>query len=76
VTQGEPFSQVFPNGIIPQRAWGNPAQHLLHYIPSPNVGTNLFSSGAEKRTINDNKASGRVDFNSNRYGALLDLLLL
>jgi Carboxypeptidase regulatory-like domain len=68
VTQGEPFSQVFPNGIIPQRAWGNAAQHMLQYIPSPNIGTNLFSSGAEKRTINDDKASGRVDFNSNRYG--------
>jgi Carboxypeptidase regulatory-like domain len=68
VTQGEAFSNVFPNGIIPQQAWGNAPTHMLKFIPAPNIGANLFSSGAYKRRITDNKASGRVDFNSDRYG--------
>src|ERR1700723_3742906 len=68
VTQGEPFAKVFPNGTIPQRAWGTAPQHMLQYIPLPNVGLNQFSSGAYKQTINDNKAAGRVDFNSDRFG--------
>jgi hypothetical protein len=77
VTQNEHFyvpgctstSQcVFPNAMIPQRAWGNAPTHMLQYIPKPNLGTNEFSSGADKYTIDDNKASGRLDFNSTRYG--------
>jgi Carboxypeptidase regulatory-like domain len=68
VTQGEPFSKVFPNGIIPQSAWGAAPTKLLQYIPAPNVGTATFSSGAYNNTINDNKFGGRLDFNSNRFG--------
>jgi hypothetical protein len=68
VTQGEPYSQVFPNGIIPRQAWGVAATKMLQYIPQPNAGDGLFSTGAYKRTINDNKLAGRVDFNSTRYG--------
>jgi Carboxypeptidase regulatory-like domain len=68
VTQGEPFSQVFPNGIIPQSAWGAAPTKMLQYIPEPNVGTATFSSGAYNSTINDNKFGGRLDFNSNRFG--------
>jgi len=77
VRQGEPYyapgcsspSQcVFPNAMIPQRAWGKAPEHMLQYIPMPNLGANEFSSGAEKYTIDDNKASGRLDFNSTRYG--------
>lgn len=78
VTQNEPFytsgchstsTCVFPGGIIPQSAWGAPAAPILQYIPAPNYGTNEFSSGAEKRTLNDSKAGGRLDFNSDRYGS-------
>jgi Carboxypeptidase regulatory-like domain len=69
VTQGEPYSQVFPGGLIPQQAWGPTASKMMQYIPMPNVGTGTFSTGAYKETINDNKVSGRVDFNSTRYGA-------
>ncbi len=78
VSQSEPFYVqgcdssslcVFPNALIPQRAWGNAPAHMLQYIPMPNLGANEFSSGAAKYTIDDNKASGRLDFNSNRYGA-------
>lgn len=77
VTQNEPFytqgcattSQcVFPNAIIPQRAWGTAPTRMLQYIPMPNLGSNQFSSGSEKNRIHDNKASGRVDFNSERFG--------
>ena len=68
VTQGEPFAQVFPNGIVPQNAWGTAPTRMLQYIPKPNVGLNQFSTGAYKERINDNKAAGRVDFNSPRFG--------
>src|SRR5580698_6392610 len=68
VTQGEPFSQVFPGGVIPQRAWGTASQRMLQYIPEPNIGLNTFSSGAYDNRINDSKTAGRVDFNSNRFG--------
>ena len=59
---------VFPNAVIPQRAWSNAASDLIQYLPAPNVGVNEFSSGAQKRRLNDGKESARVDFNSNRYG--------
>jgi hypothetical protein len=68
VTRGEPFAQVFPNGIVPQNAWGTAPTRMLQYIPKPNVGLNQFSTGAYKERINDNKAAGRVDFNSSRFG--------
>ena len=68
VTQGETFAQVFPTGVIPQSAWGAAPTQMLQYIPKPNVGVNQFSTGAYKRRINDNKAAGRVDFNSTRFG--------
>lgn len=68
VTQNEPFSQVFPDGQIPTRAWGAAPTKMLQYIPMPNVGPNQFSTGAYSRTIDDNKAAGRVDFNSTRFG--------
>jgi hypothetical protein len=63
-----PSQCVFPNAVIPQRAWGNAPTHMLQYIPMPNVGNDEFSSGANQYTIDDNKASGRLDFNSQRYG--------
>jgi len=78
VTDGEPYyvpnctstSQcVFPNAIIPQRAFSVPATRLLQYIPTPNLGPGLFSSGAEKNRLNDDKGSMRLDFNSEKHGA-------
>ena len=68
VTEGESFAKVFPNGMIPMRAWGAAPARLLQYIPKPNVGLNQFSTGTYKRSINDNKAAGRLDFNSLRLG--------
>jgi hypothetical protein len=68
VTQGESFAEVFPNGVIPQQAWGTAAPLMLQYIPEPNVGLDQFSTGQYRETIDDNKLSGRVDFNSDSYG--------
>lgn len=68
VKQGEPFAHLFPNGMIPRNAWGAAPTRLLRYIPLPNVGLNQFSTGQYKRRINDNKAAGRLDFNSSRLG--------
>ncbi len=59
---------VFPNAVIPQRAWSSPAQHLLQYIPQPNVGANEFSTGSVGETTRDDKGSFRFDANTDRYG--------
>jgi hypothetical protein len=57
---------AFPNAVIPKFAI--PATKMLQYIPTPNVGSNEFSSGAEKRRTNDDKGSARLDLNSGKYG--------
>ncbi|HEY0264009.1 MAG TPA: TonB-dependent receptor [Granulicella sp.] len=67
VTAGEPYASVFPDGIIPQRAWSAPARNLLQYIPSPNAGASQFSTSAFSQAVRDDKASGRVDANT-RWG--------
>jgi len=68
VVTGEPYTSVFPNGIIPQTAWSEPAKHLLQYIPLPNIGSSTFSTGAEAQTVRDDKAGLRVDQSSERWG--------
>jgi hypothetical protein len=69
VTAGEPYAQVFPNGSIPPSVWSTtPAQHLLQYIPLPNVGSNTFSTGSVGETTRDDKGSFRFDANTNHYG--------
>jgi hypothetical protein len=60
---------VFPNAVIPQRAWSAPALNLLKYIPSPNTGTDQYSTSAYPQAVRDDKASGRVDANT-RWGQL------
>ncbi len=75
VFSGEPYFMtgctsatcVFPNAIIPQSAWTVPAQHLLQYIPTPNVGSNTFSGTGDER-LRDDKGSFRVDTSSVRWG--------
>jgi len=76
VGSGEPYyfpgcantQCVFPGAVIPQRVWSAPAQHLLQYIPLPNVGPNTFSTGAQAETVRDDKASFRIDQNTERWG--------
>jgi hypothetical protein len=78
VTAGEPYyfagcnstNCVFPNATIPVKAWSAPAQHLLQYIPAPNSGPSTFTTGAEAQTVRDDKASFRVDANTDRLGLL------
>jgi hypothetical protein len=60
---------VFPNAVIPVRAWSAPAQHLLQYVPTPNAGSSAFSTGASTQTVRDDKGSFRLDGN-NRFGLL------
>src|ERR1700693_2324321 len=59
---------VFPGAVIPQRAFAVPATKLLQYIPSPNIGTNSFESSGEALTIHDEKAAGRIDWNTDKSG--------
>jgi hypothetical protein len=70
VVAGEPYDQVFPNGIIPQRVWSAPAQHLLQYIPVPNIGDSTFSTSSEGKILRDDKGSLRADASSDRWGLL------
>jgi hypothetical protein len=67
---------VFPNttggqgAVIPQSAFSAPAQSLLQYIPTPNGGTDQFSTSAYSQTVRDDKSSGRIDANLGRWGQL------
>jgi hypothetical protein len=63
-------SCVFPNAVIPTKAWSAPALALLQYIPSPNIGTDQYSTSAYPQTVRDDKSSGRVDANVGRWGQL------
>jgi hypothetical protein len=62
VTAGEPYSQVFPTGQIPQSAWSAPARYLLSSIPMPNAGTALFETSAQAQTLEDDKGALRFDW--------------
>src|SRR5580700_9534552 len=77
VAVGEPFYTpgcasnaqcVFPGAKIPQAAIAVPASKMLQFIPTPNLGTNEFSTEANKLRLNDDKGSARIDFNTARYG--------
>ncbi len=70
VTTGEPYSQVFPNAVIPQSAWSAPALALLQYIPSPNISADQFSTSVYAQTVRDDKTSGRIDANGGGWGQL------
>lgn len=67
VQAGQAYRDVFPGGVIPQSAWSAPARNLLQYIPAPNVGTDQFATAAFSKTVRDDKASGRLDWQS-RFG--------
>lgn len=61
---------VFPNGVFPTGAWASPAQHLLQYIPQPNVGDAIFSTGSEAEAVRDDKLSARLDGGGTCWGQL------
>jgi hypothetical protein len=69
VSDGEPYGGcassancVFPNGIIPQRAFARPALGILPYIPLPNQSSGAFADSGQKRSVVDDKIGQRVDF--------------
>jgi hypothetical protein len=75
VQDGEPYSGcsstgacVFPGGVIPQRAFAKPAVGILPYIPTPNLGTDLYSNSSEKNSVRDDKMGQRVDFLNQKTG--------
>jgi hypothetical protein len=70
VVSGEPYYAagcassaqcVFPDGVIPQRAWSIPAQRMLKYIPAPNTSNGTFATSAYNQTVRDDKAGLRMD---------------
>ena len=69
VSPQEPLNAVFPGGVIPQRLWSAPAQHLLQYIPVPNDPNGTFATSAYNETLNDNKGAYRLDATT-RWGML------
>ncbi len=75
VQNGEPYSGcanttdcVFPNGIIPQRAFSKPAIGILPYIPVPNLGDSTYSNASQKNSVRDDKMGQRVDFINQKTG--------
>jgi Carboxypeptidase regulatory-like domain len=72
VSAGEPYftpgcnaSQcAFPGAIIPESVWSAPGQHLLQFVPTPNTGTNQFSTSTFPEIVRDNKAGARLDANT------------
>lgn len=81
VAAGEPYyssgctnsSQcVFPNAIIPKKAWSPVAVQTLKYIPEPNrTISNIpyYVTSAYNSRLSDDKGGIRLDFNT-RFGAL------
>ena len=61
---------VFPNAIIPRRAWSEPSRNLLQYIPAPNNGSDTFTTASQGEITRDDKGSFRADVNSARWGML------
>src|SRR5260370_32600575 len=61
---------VFPNAVIPQQAWSEPARHLLRYVPLPNIGDSTFSTGSQGKKLLDDKMSFRLDLDSRHCGLL------
>ena len=53
---------------ISEGAWSAPAQNLVQYIPAPNLGDSIFSSGASSEIVRDDKGGLRVDTGTTRLG--------
>ncbi|MEO6909928.1 MAG: carboxypeptidase-like regulatory domain-containing protein [Edaphobacter sp.] len=61
---------VFPNAIIPTKAWDPTVSGMLKYFPAPNTTVNdlpYYSTSANALTLKDYKEAGRVDVNT-RFG--------
>jgi len=81
VVAGEPYyfagctsaQCVFPGAQIPSAAFTLPSKNLLQFVPPANAtdgaGNPVFSPVAAPSRLNDDKTSGRVDYES-RFGRL------
>ena len=83
VAQGEPYffagcnttsitsGCVFPNGVIPKRAFSSAAVGLFPFIPAPNVSNPNFNftTSAFDNRLRDDKGGVRADFNT-RWGQI------
>jgi len=78
VVAGEPYyvsgcttstQCVFPNAVIPQRAWSTPAQRMLQYIPAPNTAGGTFATSSFNQTVRDDKGAVRLDTDT-RWGLM------
>jgi hypothetical protein len=70
VTAGEPYyvpgcnsptQCVLPNAVIPQNAFSLPAQNLLQYIPTANIGSSSFSTSSASQKLRDDKGALRTN---------------
>jgi Carboxypeptidase regulatory-like domain len=81
VTQGEPYyfagcttsaQCVFPNAKIPTSLFTTPSKNLLTYVPPVNTtdasGNTFFTPNSLPQRLNDDKTSGRIDYNNARLG--------
>jgi hypothetical protein len=70
VTNGEPYNQVFPDGVIPQRAWSPAAVGTLKFIPLGNMdpAAGIYDDNSVKNRVRDDKAGQRVDFVNAKTG--------
>ena len=62
VSDGEPYAQVFPTGIIPNSAWSPATAGTIGFIPNPTVGDDIYASAAYPTRTSDNIFGQRVDF--------------
>ena len=68
VQDGESYAAVFPDGIIPQRAFSPATVKTMQYIPLPNSGDNVYASAAESTHSRDDMFGQKVDFNNKLTG--------
>ena len=70
VTSGEPYSQVFPGGVIPMSAFSTVSKNELAagYIPLPNVDATHYANSSQVNTVRDDKAAQRIDFDNKKTG--------
>jgi Carboxypeptidase regulatory-like domain len=75
VSQGEPYyfagctsaQCVFPGAQIPASVITKPSTNLLPYVPPANTvinGTSYFTPGNAPQRLTDDKASGRIDYDT------------
>jgi carboxypeptidase family protein len=68
VTNGELYSAVFPNGVIPKAAWAAPSIGILPFIPQGDPASGSYSNNSQKDRVRDDKIGERIDFYNRKTG--------